>query len=167
MLSKKLLNALNDQINHELASAYIYLSMSAYFESENLPGFAAWMRRQATEEAGHAMKIFDFINDRDGRVSLKAVAQPPADFRSPLAAFEQSLAQERKISALIHKLYAMAAREDDYATQAMLQWFVTEQVEEEKSVKLIVEQLKRIGPSTSAIFFLDRHVGKDAQEKDG
>ncbi|MFN2400626.1 MAG: ferritin [Gemmatimonadaceae bacterium] len=165
MLSKPIQSALNDQINHELASAYLYLSMAAYFEATNLRGFAAWMRRQAGEETAHAMKIFDYVNDRDSRVTLMAIGQPPGEFTSPLDVFEQTLTHERKVTGLINRLCDLAADENDHATWAMLQWFVTEQVEEEKTAKLIVEQLRMIGATSSAIFFLDRHVGKDAEKK--
>ena len=153
MLSPKLQAALNDQINTELGSAYTYLAMAAHFEASNLPGSAAWMRRQASEEVTHAMKIFDFVNDRDGRVVLKAIPAPP-------------LKQEREVSARIHALYARAGQEKDYATQTMLQWFVAEQVEEEKTARTILEQATKIGSSSAAIFFLDRHLGKDAEAKE-
>ncbi|MEK6768931.1 MAG: ferritin [Gemmatimonadota bacterium] len=167
MLTKKIQTALNDQINHELASAYLYLSMAAYLEAANLRGFAAWMRRQAQEEAGHAMKIFDYVNDRDARVTLQAIEQPPTAFKSALDVFERTLEHERKISGLINRLCDLAAKENDHATQAMLQWFVSEQVEEEKSVSTVLEQLRMIGVSSTAIFFLDRHLGKDAEETAG
>lgn len=111
------------------------------------------------------MKIFDHVNDRDGRVTLQAIEQPPAEFSSALDAFEKTLAHERKVTGLVNRLCEIAAGENDHATGAMLQWFVTEQVEEEKSVKVIVEQLRMIGVTSSSIFFLDRHVGKDAEEK--
>ena len=132
MLDAKIESALNEQINHELASAYLYLSMAAQFEAENLPGSAKWMRRQAKEEQVHAMKIFDYVTDRDGRVRLQAVAQPPVEFGSTLEVWERSLAHEQKVSGLIHALYALATEAKDYPTQALMQWFVTEQVEEEK-----------------------------------
>lgn len=164
MLSKKLQDGLNGQINGELASAYIYLSMAAWFESENLPGSAAWMRKQAKEETGHAMKIFDFIADCDGRVTLAAVAQPPARYKDAEDVWTQALGNERKVTASIHRLYEMAAQEKDYAAQAMLQWFVTEQVEEEKTVRGILEQVQMVKPASSAMFFVDRHLGKDAAE---
>ena len=163
MLSPKLQAALNDQINAELGSAYLYLAMAAHLEASNLPGSARWMRRQAREEVSHAMKIFDFVNDCDGRVVLKAIPEPQAEFNSSLEIWESTLKQEQGVSARIHALYALAAHEKDYATQTMLQWFVTEQVEEEKTAKSILEQVKQIGPSPSAIYFLDRHLGKDAE----
>ena len=162
MLSPKLQAALNDQINAELGSAYTYLAMSAHLEAANLAGSAKWMRRQAREEVAHAMKIFDFVNDRDGRVTLKAVAEPPAEWPSVLAVWEAALQQEQAVTARIHALYAMASEAKDYASQTMLQWFVTEQVEEEKTARGIVEQLKSIGASSSAIYFVDRHLGKEA-----
>ncbi len=165
MLSPKLQGALNDQINAELGSAYLYLAMAAHLEASNLPGSAQWMRRQAREEVSHAMKIFDFVHDCDGRVVLKAIPKPQATFSSTVKIWESVLKQEQGVSVRIHALYALAAQEHDYATQAMLQWFVVEQVEEEKTAKSILEQVKRIGASNSAIYFLDRHLGKDAEAK--
>lgn len=164
MLDAKIESALNAQINHELASAYLYLSMAAHFEAANLPGSAQWMRRQAREEQTHAMKIFDYIVDRDGRVRLQAVAQPPVEFGSNTEVWEQTLAHEQKVSGLIHSLYALATEMKDYPTQALMQWFVTEQVEEEKTARTILEQARKIGNTSSAIFFLDRHLGKEASE---
>ena len=166
MLSPTLQSALNDQVNAELTSAYIYLAMAAQLEASNLPGSARWMRRQAREEVSHAMKLFDFVNDRDGRIMLAAIPAPQAEYPSNLEIWETALKQEQGVSARIHALYALAVREADYATQTMLQWFVTEQVEEEKTAKSILEQVRAIGPSSSAIYFLDRHLGKDAEEKD-
>ena len=166
MLDAKIESALNDQIKHELASAYLYLSMAAHFEAANLPGSAKWMRRQAGEEQEHAMKIFDYINDRDGRVRLQALPQPPVEFASTVDVWEQTLAHEQKVTGLIHSLYATATDAKDFATQALMQWYVTEQVEEEKTARSILEQVQKIGPTSSAIFFLDRHLGKDAEKQD-
>jgi ferritin len=166
MLDTTIESALNEQINHELASAYLYLSMAAYFESVNLPGSAQWMRRQAKEEQVHAMKIFDYVTDRDGRVRLQAVAQPPVEFGSTLDVWEGTLAHEQKVSGLIHALYALAVEAKDYPTQALMQWFVTEQVEEEKTARTNLEQVRKIGQASSALFFLDRHLGKEAEEKE-
>jgi ferritin len=166
MLDARVESALNDQINHELASAYLYLSMAAHFEAANLPGSAKWMRRQANEEQAHAMKIFDYVNDRDGRVRLQAVAQPPVEFKSTLDVWERTLAHEQKVSGLIHALYALAVEAKDYPTQALMQWFVTEQVEEEKTARALLEQVRKVGEASSAIFFLDRHLGKEAEEKE-
>lgn len=155
MLSKTVQDAINDQITFEFESAYLYLSMSAYCDSINLPGFAHWMRIQYQEELMHAMRLFDFVNDRGGRVVLQAFSQPPSEFDSPLALFTQALAHERDISAKISRLYEIAVRENDYPTQAHLQWFITEQVEEEKNAGQIVEQLKRGGGDGTALLMID------------
>jgi len=164
MFSEKMQQAMNDQIKHELDSAYIYLSMAAYFESTNLPGFAHWMRIQTGEEQEHAMKFFDFIYDRGGRVALQAISQPPADFASPLDAFEKALAHEQKVTGLINDLYALAVQEKDYASQIFLQWFVDEQVEEEKSAGDIVDMLKMIGDKGQALFMADRQLAQREAE---
>lgn len=164
MLSKKLQDALNEQIVRELESAYVYLSMVAYFEAENLRGFAHWMRLQRLEELEHAMKIFDFVIDRGSRVELQALQKPPAQFKSPLDAFEKALAHERKITGLIHKLYDLAAKENDYPTQVMLHWFIDEQVEEEKSASEVVDQLQMIGNNAAGLFILDARLGERKAE---
>jgi len=164
MFSAKMQQTMNDQIKYELESAYIYLSMAAYFESINLPGFAHWMRIQTGEEQEHAMKFFDFIYDRGGRVVLQAIPQPPADFASPLDAFEKALAHEQKVTGLINDLYALAVEEKDYASQTFLQWFVDEQVEEEKSAGDIVEMLKMIGDKGQALFMADRQLAQREAE---
>jgi ferritin len=158
-------DALNAQLQMELVSAYAYLAACAYFERSNLPGFAHWMRLQSREELGHAMKIFDFINDRGGRVELKAIEQPLADFPSPLAVMEQALQHERRVTASINRLYDLAVKEADYPTQVLMQWFVTEQVEEEKSASLIVEQLKLIGDDGTGLLLLDRRLGERTEEE--
>lgn len=163
MLDSKIEAALNDQIQHELGSAYLYLSMAAYFEAVNLPGSAQWMRKQAREEAGHAMKVFEYIADRDGRVTLRAIPAPPADFASTEDVWKQALANEQKVTAVIAAEYGQAQQAGDHATAAMLQWFVTEQVEEEKTVRTILEQVQKLGQQSSALFFLDRHLGKEAE----
>jgi ferritin len=159
MLNKTIQDALNEQITEEFASAYLYLSMSAYCDSANLPGFAHWMRLQYQEELAHALKLFDFVSDRGGRVMLRAIAQPPAEFESPLDLFQQALEHERAISARINQLYALAMKENDYPTQAHLQWFITEQVEEEKNAGQIVEQLKMSGGNGTALLMLDSALG--------
>jgi ferritin len=164
MLSKKMQAALNQQINNELYASYLYLSMSAWCEAADLPGFAGALRKQAQEEAGHAMKVFDYVNDQDGRVTLDAVPKPPANFKNIVDVYEQALAHEQRVSEQIHKLADLAGKERDYASQALLQWFSTEQVEEEKSARRILEQAKMIGASSSALFFLDRHVEKGIGE---
>lgn len=164
MLSKKLQDALNEQIKSELYSAYVYLSMSAHLAASNLPGSARWMRLQSQEEVSHAMKIFDYVNERGGRVVLKAIEQPPTQYKSPLDVFQQALKHEQKVTGLINRLYELAAKENDYPTQVMLQWFITEQVEEENAAGEVVEQLKMIGSQPTALFMLDRHLG--AREAD-
>jgi len=159
MLSQTLRQALNEQINHEMYSSYLYLSMAAYCESRNFPGFAHWMKIQSREETEHAMKIYDFIHNRNASVTLLAINQPPGDFKSPLAMFELALEHERKISNLINKLYELAVKENDYPTQIMLEWFITEQVEEEKTALGIVEQLKLVGDSPVSLLMIDRQLG--------
>ena len=166
MLDPKMLSALNDHIQAELASSYLYLSMAAYFEAANLPGSAQWMRRQAREEAGHAMKVFEFVVDRNGRVELKTLAAPPGDFGSTAGVWNAALQNEQKVSKFIGDLYARARETGDHATHAMLQWFVTEQVEEEKTVESLLQQVKQIGENSTAMFFLDRHLGKAAEKGD-
>ncbi len=158
--------ALNAQIKHEFDSAYIYLSMAAYCESANLPGCAHWLSVQAGEEVEHAMKFYAFIHDRGGRVQLRALDQPPTDFGSVLGVFEGALAHERKISGLINHLYGLAAREQDYASQAFLQWFVTEQVEEEKITSQVVERLKLAGDAKHALLLIDRELGERRDEEE-
>ena len=158
-LSSKMQDALNKQINEELASAYIYLSMAAYFESENLPGFAAWMRHQTNEEMEHAMKFYGYVNDRGGRVLLDAIAKPEAEFNGPTDVFEKTLAHEQYITGCIHDLFSMAVEEKDYASYSVLQWFVDEQVEEEDTAGAILETLKRIGDKGQGLIMLDRQLG--------
>ena len=162
MLNRTVQDAMNKQIKNELYSAYLYLSMSAYCESANLAGFAHWMRVQAQEEMGHAMKFYEFLHSRGSRVVLQAIDQPPAKFQSPLDVFEKTLEHEQKVTAMIHSLYALAVREKDYASQIFLQWFVTEQVEEENSAAQIIETLKMIGDKRQALLMLDRELGRRA-----
>jgi ferritin len=160
MLSKKVRDAINEQIKNELYSAYIYLAMTAYFEDQNLPGMARWMRMQSNEEVEHAMKFFDYIYDRGGRVALEAIDQPPFEWTSPLAAFEQAYAHEQKVTGLINGIYETAVKENDYPTQVMLHWFIDEQVEEERNASNIVEQLKMIGDQTGPLLMLDHQLGQ-------
>lgn len=160
MLSNAMQDALNDQINKEFYASYLYLSMSAYFDAINYPGFAKWMRLQSQEEYGHALRIFNYINDRDGKVVLKAIEQPTSEFKSPTDAFVQALEHEKKVTGLINTLYQMAVKENDYPTQVMLQWFITEQVEEEKTAQTIVDQLKMVGEAPAAMLMLDRALGE-------
>lgn len=166
MLSKGIQEAINDQIHHELHSAYVYLSMSAYLEAANFNGFAQWMRMQSKEEVNHAMKLFDYVNDRNGRVVLKALEQPPTDFKSVLDTFENALQHEMKVTRMIHSLYELATREMDYATQVALQWFINEQVEEEATANTVVDRLKIAGNDGAALLILDREMGSRQGEDD-
>jgi len=165
MLDPKVHAALNEQIQHEMGSAYLYLAMAAHFEAANLVGSAKWMRQQAKEEVGHAMKFFDYVNDRDGRVTLGALPAPRGEYATSVEVWEQALAHEQKVTGLINKLVGTAQSAGDHATTAMLQWFVSEQVEEEKTARSILEQAQRIGTTSSAVYFLDRHLGKEADDR--
>ncbi|MEJ2052480.1 MAG: ferritin [Calditrichaceae bacterium] len=160
MISKKMEQAINEQINAELYSEYLYLSMSAYCESIDLPGFANWMLQQSIEERTHAMRLYNFVFDRDGRVTLDKIDKPPAEFKSILGVFEQVLKHEQLVTKLIHNLYELAVKENDYAAQVELQWFIAEQVEEEKTAKDIIQQLKRIGDESTALFMLDQKMNE-------
>jgi len=160
MLNPKLQDAINGQINAELYSAYLYLSMSTYFESQNLKGMTNWMQVQAQEEMTHVMKFVDFVNDRGGRVTLTAIEGPETDWDSPLAAFEQAYAHECKVSSLIGELVDLAIAEKDHAANSFLQWFVTEQIEEEASAQEIVDKLKMLGDSGPGLFMFDNELGQ-------
>ena len=160
MISEKMQEALNGQLNAELYSSYLYLSMAAYFQDLNMPGFANWMRVQAQEEDSHAMKFYNFINERGGRVILKSIDGPPTEWDSPLAAFEAVLEHEQKVTGLINDLVELALAEHDHATNIFLQWFVTEQVEEEDSANDVIQQIKMIGEAKSGLFMLDRELGQ-------
>lgn len=158
MLSNKMEDVLNEQIKNEFFSSFLYLSMSAYCDAQNLPGFAHWLHLQSQEEYAHAMKIFDYIQDREGKVVLKAIEQPASEFGSLVKIFEETLAHEKLVSKMINNLYAMAIEEKDYPTQVMLQWFINEQVEEEKTASDILAQVKMIGDNTSALIVLDQQL---------
>ena len=160
MLSKKMNDALNEQINAEFYSAYLYLSMEAYFESVDLPGFANWMRAQIQEESMHAMKLYDFVNERGGRVLLKTIEGPATEWASPLAVFEATYAHEQKVTGLINGLVDLAVEEKDHATNNFLQWFVNEQVEEEASADAVLQQLKMVKDSAEGMFMLDKELGQ-------
>jgi len=150
--------AINEQINAELYSAYLYLSMSAYFEDQNLPGFAHWMSLQAKEEQEHAMKFYRFVFERGGRVTLAAIDAPQTEWKSPLDVFESAYKHELKVTALIHDLVALSRSEKDFATENFLMWYVDEQVEEEAHADAIVQKLKRIKDSINGMFMLDREL---------
>lgn len=160
MLKEKIEQALNDQLNAEMYSAYLYLSMSAYFQSLSLGGFANWMRVQAQEELVHAMKFYDFVNERGGRVTLKPIDAPATSWESPLAVFEAAYAHEQKVTGLINDLVNLALGEKDHATHIFLQWFVTEQVEEEDSANEVVQKIKLMGEASGGMFMLDRELGQ-------
>ncbi len=166
MLSEKMQDALNAQINMELSAYYTYLSMAAHFQAETLTGFSAWMYHHAQEEMGHAMKIYDYINDRRGRVKLLALAAPPSDWKTILAAFEDALKHEQKVTASINKLVDLALQEGDHATHSFLKWFVDEQVEEEAVVDAAIQDLKRIGDFGPGIFMLDRELAGGQSEEE-
>jgi ferritin len=164
MLSKAVQDAINEQIKNELYSAHQYLSMAAYCESVNLPGFAHWMLAQEQEEREHAMKFYNFLLNRKGRVILQAIEQPVVEFGSPLEVFEQALEQEQQVTSQINELYGLTTSENDYASLAFLQWFLTEQVEEEKNVGDVLETLNMIGDEGEALFLFDRELGKRGNE---
>ena len=160
MISNTVQKAINEQINKELFSAYLYLSMSAYFEDKNLPGFAGWMHVQAEEEYEHAMKFFKHLADRGGRVELKAIAAPQVEWKSNLEVVKQVLEHEQFVTASINTLYDLAVAEKDYPAQVLLQWFINEQVEEEKNAGELVHQVNAVGSSESGLLMLDHQLGK-------
>ena len=159
MLTKKVEAAMNQQLRVELQSAYVYLAMSAYCEAESLPGFGSWLRAQAREEVDHAMRFYTFITDRGARVHLEGLDKPRHGYASPRDVFEQALEHERSVTRSISDLYGLVVGERDYAAQAWLDWFATEQVEEEKTVGQIVDSLVRIGDRGDALFLLDKELG--------
>lgn len=160
MLSKKIETELNAQLNAEMYSSYLYLSMNAFFKSINLDGFANWMHAQAQEELMHAMKFYDFINQRGGRVVLSQIEAPPIEWSSPVEVFEETLKHEQKVTGLINNLVEIALAEHDHATNIFLQWFVTEQVEEEENVGNVLQQIKLLGDEKNGIFMIDRELAK-------
>jgi ferritin len=160
MLKANVLEALNKQVNAELYSAYLYLSMSAYLQSQNLKGMAKWMAIQAQEEVGHAMKLYEFIHERGGRVSLAALEAPKKEWDAPAAAFEDAYRHECKITGLINQLVELAHGEKDHASNVFLQWFVTEQVEEEASTLEIAEKVKLLRECPGAMLALDKELGQ-------
>ena len=167
MLSPEMQDALNKQVNEELFSAYLYASMSSHFEHTNLKGFAKWMTLQSKEEEGHAQRIINYMHTRGARVVRMAIAAPQTEWPSPLAVFEDAYKHECHISACINKLATLAIKEADHATHALMEWFVTEQVEEESNADQLVQQLRMVADSPAALFLLDREVGQRAPEKGG
>jgi len=160
MIGQKMQEALNQQVNAEIYSAYLYLAMAAYFQSLKLSGFANWMRAQTKEENTHAMKIYDFICEQGGRVTLKLIAEPPDQWQSPLAAFEAAQKHERKVTAMINDLVKLAGQQKEQATSAFLQWFVDEQVEEESSAGQVVEMLRAAETTPDGLTPIDQELGK-------
>jgi len=160
MIKKEVLDALNEQINAESYSAYMYLSMAAYFESMGLSGFANWMKVQYQEEAAHALKFFNYVTDRGGRVVLKAIDQVPVDFDGIVDVYEKTLVHENHVSDLINNLVNVAVTANDHASQSFLKWFVDEQVEEEANVEKILAMLKLINGQGNGIFMMDRELAQ-------
>lgn len=158
MLNQKMEEAINAQINAELYSAYLYLSMATWFEEQQLPGFSVWMRVQAKEEMTHALRFHNFVNDRGGRVKLTPIDGPPTDWDSPLAVFEATLAHEQKVTGLINDLMALAIEENDFASQGFLGWFVDEQVEEEAGATDLVGKMKLMQDAPGGLFMLDKDL---------
>ncbi len=162
MVDKKIEEAINKQINEEMYSAYLYMSMSAWFENRGLKGFANWMFVQYKEEMDHAMKFYNYIHDRGGRVKLYGINEPPQVWKNPLNAFEETLKHEKHITKCINDLVDLAEREKDRATFNLLQWYVDEQVEEEANDEEIINQLRLIGDSGHGLLMLDRELANRA-----
>jgi ferritin len=159
-MDKKLIDLYQDQIKNEYYSAYLYLSMASYFESTTLDGFAHWMKAQAKEEQTHGDKMYGFLQDRGVRVILQAIPQPPSDFSSPADVFEKTLAHEKHVTSLIHAIADQSDKSNDHPSKVFIQWFVTEQVEEEKNASKILDTLKKIPANSAGIFQLDHQLGK-------
>jgi ferritin len=159
-MDKKLEKVINEQINKELYSSYLYLAMAAHFEAENLKGCAHWMKKQAGEENKHAMKFYEFMNDRGAHVVLEAIDKPASAYASIKEVFKKSLAHEQMITASINNIYSLAKTCGDTAAEVMLHWFITEQIEEEKNVMDILAQLQYIKEDSAAVLFFDKHLGK-------
>jgi ferritin len=162
MIKEKILKALNKQINEELYSSYAYLAMSAHFKLASLDGFAHWYRLQSEEEYGHAMKILDYINTRDGKVTLMKVDSPKAAWKAPIEIFKESYDQEVFVSKSINGIVELSLAEKDYATNNFMQWFVSEQVEEESSALKLLDRMKLIGDNKNGLLMLDRELGMRA-----
>ncbi|HAA78542.1 TPA: ferritin [Candidatus Latescibacteria bacterium] len=160
MIAPKMLEALNEHLNVEFYSAYYYLAMAAHFEDKDFKGFATWMRMQYQEELAHAAKFFDFINDREGVVQLTRIETPPQEWDTPLAVFERTLEHEQEVTQRIYNLVDLSLENRDHATNTFLQWFVTEQVEEEATASEIIQQLKLVGNDGNGLFLMDRELGQ-------
>jgi ferritin len=160
VIEKNLLDLFQEQIRNELGSAYKYLGMAAYFESTPYKGFAKWMRKQAKEETEHAIKFFDYVNDRGNHVELFPLASEPTHYSSPLEVFQEALAHEQRVTHLIHEMYRVALEIKDFAAQILLQWYIAEQVEEEKQAQDILDQIETVGNNIAALMKVDSKVGK-------
>ena len=167
MLSSTLQDAINRQINSELFSAHLYLSMAAYFETISLTGFASWMKIQHQEETDHALRLFDYVNDRHGRVMLHAIEQPQIEFESPHSVMQQALEHEQAVTKMINSLYELAIAEKDYPSHVLLEWFVEEQVEEEKALTDIVDHLNLIGNDGTGLLIMDERLGSRTAAQGG
>jgi ferritin len=161
-MNEKIFTALNEQIKHEFYSSYLYLSIASYFENIPLEGFSKWFRKQSQEEHEHAMKIYDYILDRNMHVHLQPIDKPVNKFKSVKEAFEMALEHEKKVTHWIHQIYELAVKEKDHATHVFLQWFITEQVEEEKNAQDNLDQILLIGDDKAALFVLDQNFAKKA-----
>lgn len=159
-MNKKIYKALNEQIQHEFYSSFLYLSIASYFDNVPLNGFYKWFLKQAEEEREHGMKIYDYINDRNMQVEIPAIEKPPINFKSIVDIFEKALAHEQKVTHWINEIYELALKEKDHATHVFLQWFITEQVEEEKNAQDNLDQIKLIGDDKAALFVLDQDFAK-------
>lgn len=160
MISEKMQDALNEQVNKEFYSAYLYLAMSAYCNKIGLPGFANWMRMQFEEESLHVTKMYDYILDQGGEVQLKQIEEPPKEYGTPVDIFEETLDHEQFVTRCINDLMGLAVDERDYATQAFLQWYVTEQVEEESNVNDILAPLRMVGEDKGGLMMIDQQLAK-------
>jgi ferritin len=160
MINKTMQDAINEQINRELYSSYLYLAMAAHFEAATLPGFGNWMRIQSGEETTHAMKLYDHLLERGGTVELKAIAAPPTNWTSTIEILREVLNHEEQVTASIYEVYEVALAEKDYAAQVLLHWFINEQVEEERSASEIVRQLQRVEARETAVLMLDHQLSK-------
>jgi len=160
MLNSKIEDLLNKHLNYELYSSYLYLAMAAYFDGLDLKGFSNWMRIQVQEEMSHVVKFYDYILERDGKVRLSSIEGPPTEWDSPVAAFTETLAHEQSVTERINSIVKSAIEENDFATHTFLQWFITEQVEEEATARDVLQKVKMIGDSGDGLFLIDRELGQ-------
>jgi ferritin len=163
-LNERIEKALNSQINKEFSSSYLYLSMALWFESKNWKGFSHWMRLQAQEETSHGYKILEFMNSREGHVTLEAIPAPKTEWKAVLEVMEQTYKHEQGITANINEIFSMARKDEDFATESFLKWYLDEQVEEEAHTKEILENVRMLGESKGSMFMLDKQLGKRAAQ---